>query len=62
MIADDEIWIQWGMNKGVLTGKKPGGIGPPGGIPSAGGICPKGLCAAGFWNINIQDWIKKFNK
>lgn len=29
---------------GSLTGKKPGGNGPPG-IPSFGGICPKGLGA-----------------
>lgn len=27
-----------------LTGKKPGGIGPPG-MPSLGGICPSGLGA-----------------
>lgn len=27
-----------------LTGKKPGGIGPPG-MPSLGGIWPNGLCA-----------------
>ncbi len=34
---------------GKLTGKKaaPGGIGPPG-IPSFGGIWPKGLGAVGF--------------
>lgn len=32
-----------------LTGKNPGGIGPPG-IPSLGGIWPKGLCAGpAFW-------------
>jgi hypothetical protein len=41
--------------KKILTGKKPGGIGPPG-IPSCGGICPNGLCAAGFCkrNKNVQ--------
>lgn len=34
-----------------LTGKKPGGIGPPGppGMPSFGGICPIGLGAFGFY-------------
>lgn len=43
----------------ILTGKKPGGIGPPGGIPSCGGICPNGLCAAGFWKDKNRNYKKK---
>lgn len=39
-----EFFFSW------LTGKNPGGIGPPG-IPSFGGICPSGDGAGpAFWN------------